>query len=483
MRFWHEFFRIVMPLVVLAVGAGICVRLIVGKKAPEEKEVRAKTLAVETVPVEKHDSGLLIPVDGVVVPYREIAIAAEVSGVVEKKSLDCRAGKYVSKGDLLIQIEQDYYQKELEILEKGYDQAQRAIAELDIEKENLAKLIANAEAQAQIEEDQEERYRHIRENSARLLTEREYDLQQLALLGVQNQLITLRNQETMAGTKRLRLERAMEEMQLRIDRAKLDLERTTIAAPISGMIIADLCEEDGYVAKGTVVAKIEDVSKVEVRCNLEMDEMYWVWRQPAETRDPSDYYRIPQTPVRVIYRLEGKELVWKGVLARYDGIGVDETTRTVPCRVVIDNPRSEISGVKESRPTWSGPPALVRGMYVTVEIETKPEDALLQIPELALKPNGTVWIVRDGTLHIQSVNVVEIQEGKVVLTRDGDERAVLQPGDRVVVSPLPGAYDGMPVADASIEPPEEQSGKKAGANRSPAASDGKRTGSTSGGRK
>lgn len=451
MKYLDDLLRIAMSLLVVAAGFAVYFVLMTWRSSPEKTEVVAKAILVETTPVGAHGSGLVIPVDGVVVPYREIQVAAEVGGVIDTKSPNCRAGKFVQQGELLFQIEKDYYQKELEILQKELEQAGRTIAELDIEKANLTKLISIAEEQEKIEQDQEQRYRGIRENNARLLTEREYDEQRLALLSVQNQLITLRNQETLLETRRLRFERAKEQTQLQIDRAMLDLERTEITAPIAGVVVKDFVEEDSYVAKGTVVAALEDISKVEVRCNLRMDEMYWVWRQPTETTgadDSSEYYRIPRTPVKVIYDLAGRKLVWEGALTRYDGIGVDEATRTVPCRVVIEEPRSEVSGAGGDSRNWSGPPALVRGMYVTVEVETRPADTLLEIPELALKPNETVWVVRDGKLLIRKIDVVEVHAGKVIFTENGTgESERIRPRDRVVVTPLPGAYDGMPVRE------------------------------------
>jgi len=237
---------------------------------------------------------------------------------------------------------------------------------------------------------------------------------------------------------------------LRIDRARLDLERTEITAPIDAMVVKDFVEEESFVAKGTVVATLEDVSKVEVRCHLRMDEMVWIWRQPTEATDSSDYYRVPRTPVKVIYELAGRAISWEGILARYDGIGVDETTRTVPCRVVIDNPRSGISGNVDQKRVRSGPPALVRGMYVTLEIETMPEDVLLQVPEIALKPNGTLWVVRDGELRIRPIDVVAVRFETVIFAQNGDSEGKLRPGDRVVLSPVPGAYDGMPVQERSF---------------------------------
>ncbi len=203
-RFFAELLRIAIPLAILAAGTAICITLIWMKTPPEEKDEESKVAFVETTSVRPHRSGLVLSADGVVVPHREIQVAAEVSGIIEKKSPNCRAGKYVRQGEFLYRIEKDYYEKDLEILEKEFAQAERMIAELDIEKRNLVKLIANAEAQEKIERDQEERYRGIRKSSERLLTEREFDLQQLALLGIQNQLITLHNQQALLETNRRR---------------------------------------------------------------------------------------------------------------------------------------------------------------------------------------------------------------------------------------------------------------------------------------
>ena len=45
-------------------------------------------------------------------------------------------------------------------------------------------------------------------------------------------------------------------------------------------------------------------------------------------------------------------------------------------------------------------------------------------------------------------HVVEIHAGKVIFTENGTgESERIRPRDRVVVTPLPGAYDGMPVRE------------------------------------
>jgi hypothetical protein len=183
-----------------------------------------------------------------------------------------------------------------------------------------------------------------------------------------------------------------------------------------------------------------------------MDELYWIWTQVSDevamavAKDPQRDYQIPETPVTVTYELAGEEYVWSGTLWRYDGIGLDEKTRTVPCRVRVDSPRDvrlrTASGLVEPK---TGPPALVRGMFVTLEIHAKPRANLLQLPEDALQPGNKAWCVRDNQLQIaEELQVVEVADGVVVVrAKDGQ----LRPGDKVVTSPLAEPTEEMAVQE------------------------------------
>jgi multidrug efflux pump subunit AcrA (membrane-fusion protein) len=106
-------------------------------------------------------------------------------------------------------------------------------------------------------------------------------------------------------------------------------------------------------------------------------------------------YELPKTPVEISYRLAGREDVvyqWSGRLSRYEGIGLDAQSRTVPVRITVDNPRDvRRNGQKIDEEGNGGLPALVRGMFVEVAIQTKPRRSLVLIPKLALRPGGQVW--------------------------------------------------------------------------------------------
>ncbi|HUP81002.1 MAG TPA: hypothetical protein VM260_20810, partial [Pirellula sp.] len=100
-------------------------------------------------------------------------------------------------------------------------------------------------------------------------------------------------------------------------------------------------------------------------------------------------------PVTISYHVAGREnteFQWHGHLSRYEGIGIDAQTRTVPVRISVDNPREVWkNGSIIQEENSGGLPALVRGMFVDCSIRTKPSQALVLLPKLALKPGNQVW--------------------------------------------------------------------------------------------
>ena len=230
------------------------------------------------------------------------------------------------------------------------------------------------------------------------------------------------------------------------------LDAVVLLDMISGL--QEMVEEDSYVQKGTILVKIEDTSAVEVRCNLRMDDLYWLWSQSAAdanepTGSPTRDYQIPRAPVTVSYELAGRRYLWDGVLSRFDGIGVDERTRTVPCRVLVDHPRKvRLDGSDDASGRPVGPPALVRGMYVTVSVHAQPRMTLLEIPQQAVQPGNRVWQVIDGRLSIRRIRVADSADDVVLVYA---EASGLKPGMKLVSSPLALAIDGMAFRERAKE--------------------------------
>ena len=444
--------RIVLPILILAGGVGGFLAL--GGRRPMEtrQEESAKSPLVETALVEPHQRELEILVDGLVVPSREIKLSAEIAGRIIHKADACRAGKYATKGTVLIEIDPRDYDLEARRLQKELQQAEVSLAELDVEEQNTQGLVKLAKDTLELELKEVERLRKLVEKD--YVTDSQMDAELRNELTARNALLTLENQLRSIKTRRSRLEGARDFVAVRLEKAELDRTRTKITMPVDGMIVEDLVEQNGYVAPGTAVAMIEDTSTVEVKCSLQMDELYWLWNQKGDesngsaSQGPRTDYQIPRAPVTVIYTLAGEDYAWDGVLSRYEGVGLDEATRMVPCRVSVANPRAVRSlGAKTSPPSSSrsvGPPALVRGMYVTVRIHAKPEAELLSISERAVRPGNKVWRVRDNKLNIVPIHVVSIMNDIAAVRPVAGN---LVAGDKVVVTPLALVEDGMAVRE------------------------------------
>ena len=423
-----------LPLLILGGGAAGFAILYFQKDATAHVVEEDKPPLVETVAPEAHDRGLEIEVDGVVVPYREIELSAEVDGRVEYKSDVCRAGKYVEKDALLFKIDPRDHELDIRRLVEGLDSPGDTADPSGDNEASPRSLIGLAERELELRKKELARLTGL--GGGRVVSDAEIEQGELSVIMAENTLQTLRSQ---------------------LEEARLDLERTEITSPIDGVVVNDSVEQGDFVRRGTALVSIEDTSKVEVKCSLRVDELYWLWNQTG--RGPGGTagdrarleYQIPEAPAKVVYRLAGRDYQWEGVLSRYERSGLDETTRTVPCRVVVEAPRDVcVVGADAELGRLTGPPALVRGMFVTVKIHAEPQAQLVRIPEKAVRPGKRVWIVRRveerKQLAMLEVHVVRVaDEAAIVLAGD------LEPGDRVMVTNLAGAKEGMVVREQAVQ--------------------------------
>ncbi len=228
----------------------------------------------------------------------------------------------------------------------------------------------------------------------------------------------------------LRLEATERLAATQLKAAEVNLQRAEIRAPIDGVIVNEDADLNTFVARGSMLVTIEDTSKVEVATNLRMDQLHWVLDQKGEQVDLSARgYDLPETPAMIEYQLSGREGVvyrWQGRLLRYDGIGLDPVTRTVPVRVVVDNPLEyvdESGRVKRVR----GATALVRGMYVQVQLLIQPQTRLVVIPARALQPGNRVFqFVPDESVLSGAVRDVSDQDQIDVAAVDGKAKSALK---------------------------------------------------------
>ena len=441
----------ILPVVILVIGY-LALQQFSGTAPTVRQQAQEVAQELLVAPVVTHDKVLLLETDGVVVPYREIQLAAQVAGRIAHKSSVCRAGHYVKEGQELFRIDDRDYKLEVQRLTKQLVQSTLELEEVAVETRNVDELAKISEMALELQLKEFNRLKKL--EGGQVILASDLERAQRSVLTARTTKTQLAGQSAKLSKSKYRMEAGRDLAQIQLDKAQLDEDRTTVTAPVSGVIIKDLVEEDSFAQKGTPLVVIEDTSHVEVKCNLRMDDLYWIWNQRAgkpvansESGEKSDEYRLPKTPVDVIYELVGRTgatYKWTGHLERYDGLGLDQETRTVPVRVVVDEPH-RLDATEDS-----GPSTLVRGMYVTVLIKSSPISPLVRVPERAIQPGNRVWFVTPGDVAgegslglVEQVDLVRTRgEGTDIEWIIDNSSGSLQSGQLVVVRPFTGARSG-----------------------------------------
>jgi multidrug efflux pump subunit AcrA (membrane-fusion protein) len=230
-----------------------------------------------------------------------------------------------------------------------------------------------------------------------------------------------------------------------IEKSKLDLSRTRISSPVDGIVVEDNVEQDSFVAKGAPLVTIEDTSATEVKTSLRMDEVARIWGGLREGgNSPLAAHDIPDTPDKVVFRLGDKVFEWDGLLSRQEGRGLDEKTRTLPCRVIVKEPGQLRALDSYGAPMATLPPgspgSLLRGMFVEGLVQVEAPMPLVSVPQEVVRPSGDLFVVRDGRLVILRPRPFHTGGGIVAFEQGPDG---LQTGDRVVASQLSNPREGM----------------------------------------
>mgnify|MGYP000880567211 CR=1 FL=1 len=157
-------------------------------------------------------------------------------------------------------------------------------------------------------------------------------------LSADSNLNSLQGQRRVLAKRRIRLNEAETLTATMLERSQLDLERTHIVAPVSGIVVEEMVEAESFVSKGSPLVTIEDTSAAEVRVSIQMDDVSRIWSDSRRVPGASAY-DFPDTPASVVYRIGNRQYRWQGVLERQEGKGLEERTRTLPCRDVPWPPR------------------------------------------------------------------------------------------------------------------------------------------------
>jgi len=375
-----------LPLSIVSGAVLVAGVLMLTRPAVETRRPEILPPLIRVVEAQPKALRLDVSAEGTVQPSTESDLVAEVAGRVVEVSPSLVEGGFFETGAVLLRLDDRDYQV---ALEKASAQVDRAASEAALAERALERRRALAEEGVASASDLDEF-----ENRARVAR---------------------------AALRDARADR---------ERARLDLERTVVAAPYAGRVLEARVDVGQFVARGTALAALYAVDWAEVRLPVPDEAL-------AYLAIPLDFRRNEHDPpeVELSARVGGREARWTGFIHRVEG-QIDPRSRMVTLVARVADPYGravETAGVP-----------LAVGLFVEARIAGRQAEAVYELPSVALRASGQVLVVDgDERLHFREVDVLRRGDETVLI------RAGLAPGERVSVSPLEAVTDGMQVRTTS----------------------------------
>jgi multidrug efflux system membrane fusion protein len=375
--------KILLPLCVLALGVLGAAAIIAARPAVSTAPPEIQPPLIRVVFARTEDVRLRVRTQGTVQPRTESTLIPEVSGRVTWISPALAAGGFFEAGDLLLRIDsQDY-----------------AVA-----AEAARAQLARRQSELRLAEAQLGRARDL--STSGVVSEAELD-----------------EAENMARVTRA----AEREAKTALEQAETNLERTEIRAPFAGRVRQKQVDLGQFAVRGTPVATLYAVDYAEIRLPVPDAELAYL-DLPLFYRGEFEEGAGPEVIVRAAFA--GGTHEWRGTVVRTEG-EIDPQTRMVNVVARVDDPYAR------ERP---GQPPLAVGLFVEAEILGRSVAGVFVLPREAVHGADRVHVVdAEGRLRFRTVEVLRADRDSVLV------RSGLATGERVCVSPLEAATDGMRV--------------------------------------
>lgn len=382
--------QILLPLALLLGGAYGAKRLMDAYTPPETAPVVFEPPLVRVLEATEERIRLTIEAEGSVSPRVESELVPEISGRVISVSPSLAIGGFFKAGDELLKIDGREYQ--LAVIRA---RAAIAQAELRVATEEQEGAVARAE------------WEDLSDGEPTPLALR---IPQLA--------------EAKA---------ALASAEAATEQAKIDLERTSVRAPFDGRVRRKQVDIGQYVQRGQSIATLYSTDVAEVHLAIPDQQLEYVDLPLAYVNADADD-RQP----RVVLSTEfaGNTYKWRGRIVRTEG-EIDPETRMVGAIAQVQDPYAQ---AKNSRR-----PPLAVGMFVRAEIQGHTVQAIV-LPRTALRGADQVWIVNaQNQLEFRQLDILRLERDRVLV------RGGIEPGERVCVSNLEVAVEGMEVRVVATE--------------------------------
>jgi multidrug efflux pump subunit AcrA (membrane-fusion protein) len=321
-------------------------------------------------------------------------------------SIPVNEGDHVTRGQMLVQIDNRDAQAQLQKVQAGLKEAEASLIEIDNSVAAANYAVKTAEANRQMAEITFGRYKELYQRKS--VSGQEYDEASSKLKSATSEVERAKANVQTIQSKRSQVNARIEQARADIANSKVYAGYASIASPVSGVIVKKLAETGSIASPGVPLLSIEDNSQYRLEASVE------------ESRSK-------------LVRLGNR------VNVHVDALGEGDLFGTVADILPSADPSNRTFIVKINLPAN---PSLKSGLYGLARFPVEQKEAI-SISETAIQERGQltgVYVVgTDGIARFRIVTTGKKAEGAVEILSG------LSEGDEIVTSDLARMTDGAKV--------------------------------------
>lgn len=371
--------QIIAVLLIIVLAVGIAFVLIENPPKSEKKEHIEQPTTITTQSFQSGNHAATVDAMGQVKAALQTELKPQVTGQIISITDEFVPGGFVKKDQIILEIDPSNYEIDLQSKKAALAQAQAAY---DLERGQQA--IARDELKI---------------------------LEQTTGKKLKNTELALRKPQ-MALAK-ADLDAAKSALEL----AELNLERTKIKAPFDGIITMRHVNIGDFVSTQTTLATLAGIKEYWVEISVASEELRWL-ELPSGNNKGSKALITDRHNIR---RFEGN---------LYKIIGrLNPQSRLAEILVSLPGPVNESGKIELDK-------ALLLNDFVNIKLEGNKIPCTL-FPSIYLRQKNTLWVFKDGKLHIQPVSIAFRTEENACITKGIDEK------DEIITSNITNPIEGM----------------------------------------
>ncbi len=267
-------FRIAVILVILGATAGVVKILMATKEQPARSDETFAPIRVRTIIADLHSVERTWDGYGTARSMNDANVVAEVAGRVIERPVGIEPGKKIEIGTVLMRLDSSDYTNALNAANQAASAIEAQLNGLSVESERVGTQIRFADDEISAAQNDLDRTRRAIDAGAG--SAGELDVKTASLRRVQREVESLKQKLELIPSRRAQLLAQLAGQRANASTAQENLSRSVIRSPIVGVLQSVNARRGDWVGLGTPVARVIDLSQIEVPVRFPASAMSWI---------------------------------------------------------------------------------------------------------------------------------------------------------------------------------------------------------------